>query len=94
MMTMLDEAAASYRVVLTKTDKIKASELAAVAEKTAAEAKQHVAAHPEIHLTSSEKGMGIERLRAEATIDPGASVVVVLSGHGLKAAQPIDELLG
>ena len=32
--------------------------------KTAAEAKKHVAAHPEIHLTSSEKGMGIERLRA------------------------------
>lgn len=69
MMTMLDKAAASYRIVLTKTDKIKASELADVAEKTAAEAKKHVAAHPEIHLTSSEKGMGIERLRAAVVAD-------------------------
>lgn len=69
MMAMLDEAAVGYRIVLTKTDKIKASELAAVAEKTALEAKKHVAAFPEIHLTSSEKGMGIERLRAAVVAD-------------------------
>lgn len=69
MMKMLDEAAVGYRVVLTKTDKIKASDLAAVAEKTAAEAKQHVAAFPEIHLTSSEKGMGIAALRAAVVAD-------------------------
>ncbi len=69
MMTMLDEAAVGYRIVLTKTDKIKASDLAAVAEKTAAEAKKHIAAFPEIHLTSSEKGMGIERLRAAVVAD-------------------------
>lgn len=69
MMAMLDEAAVGYRIVLTKTDKIKASELAAVAEKTAAEAKKHIAAFPEIHLTSSEKGMGIERLRAAVVAD-------------------------
>ena len=37
---------------------------------------------------------GIEHLRAEGGIDPGATVVVILSGHGLKAAQPIGELLG
>lgn len=69
MMTMLDEAAVGYRIVLTKTDKIKASELAAVAEKTAAEAKKHIAAFPEIHLTSSEKGMGIAALRAAVVAD-------------------------
>ncbi len=69
MMAMLDEAAVGYRIVLTKTDKIKASDLAAVAEKTAAEAKKHIAAFPEIHLTSSEKGMGIERLRAAVVAD-------------------------
>jgi GTP-binding protein len=69
MMKMLDEAAVGYRVVLTKADKIKASELAAVAEKTAAEAKKHVAAHPELHITSSEKGMGIARLRAAVVAD-------------------------
>ena len=69
MMTMLDEAAVGYRIVLTKTDKIKASALAAVAERTAAEARKHVAAHPEIHLTSAEKGMGIAGLRAAVIAD-------------------------
>jgi GTP-binding protein len=69
MMKMLDEAAVGYRIVLTKTDKIKASELAAVAEKTALEAKKHIAAFPEIHFTSAEKGMGIERLRAAVVAD-------------------------
>ncbi len=69
MMRMLDEAAVSYRIVLTKTDKIKASELSAVAEKTAAEAKKHVAAFPELHLTSAEKGMGIAALRAAVVAD-------------------------
>lgn len=69
MMKMLDEAAVGYRIVLTKADKIKASDLQAVAEKTAAEAKKHVAAFPEIHITSSEKGMGIAALRAAVVAD-------------------------
>lgn len=69
MMTMLDQAAVGYRVVLTKTDKIKASELAEVAEKTAAEVRKHVAAYPELHLTSSEKGMGLAALRAAVVSD-------------------------
>lgn len=69
MMKMLDEAAVGYRIVLTKTDKIKASELAAVTEKTVAEARKHVAAHPEIHQTSAEKGMGIAALRAAVIAD-------------------------
>jgi len=69
MMTMLDQAAVGYRIVLTKTDKIKASDLEKVAGATAAEAKKHVAAHPDIHLTSSEKGMGIAALRAAVVAD-------------------------
>jgi GTP-binding protein len=69
MMKMLDEAAVGYRVVLTKTDKIKASELDKVAEATAAEVRKHVAAYPELHLTSSEKGMGIDALRAAMVAD-------------------------
>ncbi|MEE4289850.1 MAG: ribosome biogenesis GTP-binding protein YihA/YsxC [Erythrobacter sp.] len=69
MMTMLDEAAVGYRIVLTKTDKIKASELDRVATRVAEEARKHVAAHPELHLTSSEKGMGIEALRAALVAD-------------------------
>lgn len=69
MMTMLDEAAASYRVVLTKADKVKASELAAVVAATQAETRKHSAAFPEVHVTSSEKGMGIEELRAAVLAD-------------------------
>jgi GTP-binding protein len=64
IMEMLDKAAVSYRLVLTKSDKIKASELAAVRERTAEEARKHPAAHPEIIATSSEKGGGIPELRA------------------------------
>jgi GTP-binding protein len=63
MMKMLDESAASYRIVLTKADKIKASELAAVTAATQAEARKHSAAYPVVHVTSSEKGMGIAELR-------------------------------
>jgi len=69
MMAMLDEAAVGYRLVLTKADKVKASELAAVTEKVAAEARKHPAAHPELHITSSEKGMGIAELRAAVLAD-------------------------
>jgi len=64
IMEMLDKAAVSYRLVLTKSDKVKASELAAVTERTVAEARKHAAAHPEILATSSEKGGGIAELRA------------------------------
>lgn len=69
MMTMLDEAAVGYRVVLTKTDKVKASELEKTAAKVAEEARRHPAAYPELHLTSSEKGMGIDALRAAVVQD-------------------------
>jgi len=64
VMTMLDKAAVTYHLVLTKADKIKASELAAVTDATAAEARTHVAAHPRLIVTSSEKDMGIAELRA------------------------------
>lgn len=71
MMKMLDAAAVSYRVVLTKGDKLKASELAAVTVRTEAEAKTHVAAFPRVHVTSSEKGLGIAELRASVLEDAG-----------------------
>ena len=64
VMGMLDAAAVSYRIVLTKADKIKASELAAVTAATEVEARKHPAAHPEIIATSSEKGLGLAELRA------------------------------
>jgi len=61
---MLDKAAVSYRMVLTKADKVKATDLDAVLAATTAEARQRPAAHPEIIATSSEGGMGIAELRA------------------------------
>ncbi len=64
VMKMLDGAAVTYHLVLTKADKIKASDLAAVTEATAAEARKHVAAHPKLLVTSSEKDFGIAELRA------------------------------
>jgi GTP-binding protein len=64
MMKMLDEAAVGYRLVLTKADKIKASELEAVRAATEAEARKHPAAYPEVLVTSSEVKLGIEDLRA------------------------------
>ena len=64
VMKMLDDAAVSYRIILTKADKIKASELADVTRATEEEARRHPAAHPEIIVTSSEKGLGMDRLRA------------------------------
>ena len=69
MMKMLDEAAVGYRLVLTKADKIKASELDKVIAETLAEARKHPAAFPEVHVTSSEKGMGIAELRAAVLAD-------------------------
>jgi GTP-binding protein len=64
LMDMLDAAAVSYRVVLTKADKVKATELADVAAQTAVELRKRPAAHPDIIPTSAEKGMGLPELRA------------------------------
>ena len=64
VMTMLDQAAVTYHLVLTKADKIKASELAQVTEETAAEGRKHVAANTQLIVTSAEKDMGIAELRA------------------------------
>jgi len=64
VMKMLDDAAVSYRLVLTKADKIKPTELADIHAKTVAEARTRPAAHPEVIATSSETGQGIAELRA------------------------------
>lgn len=64
VMKMLDDAAVSYRLVLTKADKIKPTELADTMARTAEEARKRPAAHPEIIATSSETGQGIPELRA------------------------------
>jgi GTP-binding protein len=69
MMRMLDEAAVGYRLVLTKADKIKPSELETVLAATEAEARKHPAAFPVVHATSAEKGLGIADLRTAVLSD-------------------------
>lgn len=68
IMDLLDETAVSYQVILTKIDKIKASDLTAITAKTELDLKKRVAAHPTLIATSSEKGLGIAELRAAATL--------------------------
>jgi GTP-binding protein len=63
LMRILDTAGVSYQMVLTKADKASKGELAAVPEKMAAELVEHVAAHPEILLTSAVDRRGIPELR-------------------------------
>ncbi len=62
---LMDTAAVSYQVVLTKADKPKKDELAKVIEKTKATMRGHVAAHPEVLVTASRTGLGLEDVRAE-----------------------------
>ena len=64
VMTLMDEAAVSYQIVLTKSDKISVPALAALIARTEVALKSHPAALPELIATSSVKGDGIEELRA------------------------------
>ncbi len=64
ILTLLDRSAVTFQAVLTKADKVSAAEReASIAQVQTALAK-HPAAYPEIVVTSSEKGDGIETLRA------------------------------
>ena len=63
VMKMLDDAAVSYHLVLTKADKVKPTELAKTIEAIRLEAAKHPAAHPLILPTSSETGEGLAELR-------------------------------
>ncbi len=64
VMEKLDSAAVHYQIVLTKTDKIKKSEVPEVIAATRAALMKQPAAHPHVIATSSEKGLGIPELRA------------------------------
>ncbi len=65
IMKMLDTAAVSYQIILTKADKISATEAQTVLSDTIAIGAQHVACYPEVILTSSEKNMNIDCVRAQ-----------------------------
>ncbi len=63
IMEMLDEAAVSYQLILTKCDKIKPSEVAKILNLTSQEAAKHAAAFPDVLTTSSLSKDGIEIVR-------------------------------
>ena len=64
IMSLLDKAAVTFQIVMTKIDKVKPTDLDAALVRTRKVASKHPAAFPEIVLTSSEKGDGIDVLRA------------------------------
>jgi GTP-binding protein len=64
ILTLLDRSAVTFQAVLTKVDKINRTERAAVIEQVKGALARHPAAFPQIVVTSSEKGEGIETLRA------------------------------
>ena len=64
IMQVLDDAAVSWAVVLTKSDKSKPVQIDKTVENTHTNIRRHVAAYPEIFITSSETKNGIEYLRA------------------------------
>ena len=65
IMDMLDKAAVTYQIILTKTDKISETALVRVMQETKAEVAKHAAAYVKIIATSSEKNIGIDAVRAE-----------------------------
>ena len=64
ILSLLDNAAVTFQCVLTKADKIKTHEQEALLQQVRGALSKHPAAYPELILTSSEKGMGVETLRA------------------------------
>jgi GTP-binding protein len=64
ILTMMDDAAVNYQVILTKADKMKPGALQTCRDLVAAELKKHVAAHPDILVTSSLANDGIADVRA------------------------------
>ena len=64
ILSLLDTSAVPFQIVLTKADKMRGAALDAVLEQVRTAANRHPAAFPELVLTSSDKGIGIDVLRA------------------------------
>lgn len=64
IMALLSSSAVTFQCVMTKTDKLKKGDLDKVLTQVREKLSKHPAAYPELVLTSSEKGDGIETLRA------------------------------
>ena len=75
LMALMDEAAVSYQGVLTKADKVKPQHLAEVVAATTDALAEHPAAFARLIATSSQKGSGVEELRAE--------IAALAAAHGV-----------
>ncbi|PTQ76016.1 ribosome biogenesis GTP-binding protein YihA/YsxC [Celeribacter persicus] len=64
IMTLLDKSAVTFQAVLTKADKVKEAERQKVIDQVRQKISKHPAAYPELIVTSSEKGWGVDVLRA------------------------------
>ena len=64
-MELLDKAAVTYQIVLTKTDKISTKSLNDTIKRTEEIIKKHGAAYVDVLATSSEKNRGLDELKAE-----------------------------
>jgi GTP-binding protein len=73
VLSLLDKAAVSYQIVLTKTDKIKPAGVPRLIEETLEKIRKRPAAFPGVVATSSEKAEGLDDLRA----------AIVLAANGL-----------
>ena len=69
---VLDDAAVSYQVILTKTDKIKEPQVLTVHGSVTQAITKFIAAHPVVHKSSSRDRLFLEDIRAEVAelIDP------------------------
>ena len=65
VMKLLDEAAVSYSLALTKIDKLKPEEAAVVVSEADTAARKHTAAYPQIYATSAHKGLGLDPLKLQ-----------------------------
>nr|WP_152338646.1 ribosome biogenesis GTP-binding protein YihA/YsxC [Pseudorhizobium banfieldiae] len=75
VLDLLDKAAVSYQIVLTKTDKIKEAGVPRLISETTEKIRKRPAAYPEIIATSSEKGKGLDELRHTIARTVGYSTV-------------------
>ncbi|MBP9868618.1 MAG: YihA family ribosome biogenesis GTP-binding protein [Alphaproteobacteria bacterium] len=62
-MKMLDAAAVSYRIILTKADEPKPADLERIIAETTAELKKHPAAYPQVFPVSALEKTGLDELR-------------------------------
>ena len=64
IMDLLDRSAVNFQAVMTKADKVKEKDRGSVLDRVLTALAKHPAAHPEMIVTSSEKGLGVDTLRA------------------------------